>query len=142
MITREPTSAAFATDGAQCVPLTLRNMKRLAARVVEGTVLDASDVTSRRRVVTIDVHRVSKGPLERTMVVYVEPTLENPCYPSPGERSIFFALPEFTIKGRPKAPSPVLFLSCGSVWPTTRDVTSHLGRSKPIPAPDPQGSAF
>lgn len=118
-------------DATECIGLTPREMKRLSARVVEGTVRDASEATSHRRVVTIDVQRLWKGPRERTLVAYIEKIVGNP-YPKPGDRGVFFAVTESAMYGRPEAPSDVLLLGCSSVWPASRDVTSQLGRARAI----------
>ena len=70
---------------ADCIGLETREMKRISARVLEGTVLRLD-----QDAVTIAVHRVWKGAVASEVILHLPRTAEDPRL-NMGQRLVFFA---------------------------------------------------
>jgi len=120
---------------AECVGSTVRDQKRRAAFVFEGTVRRLTVVEGSETAAVIETHRVWKGKVTTEVSVHFVPSSEGPLF-TVGNRYVMFGVPETEARRKVyRLPSgshdgTIWVDSCSGPFPVSPELIKQLGRSR------------
>ncbi len=120
---------------AECVGSTVRDQKRRAAFVFEGTVRGLTVVEGSETAAVIEIHRVWKGKVTTEVSIHFVPTSEGPSF-TVGNRYVIFGVQETEARRKVyRLPSAshdetIWVDACSGPFPVAPELIKQLGRSR------------